>query len=302
MKEKKTAIVTGGTKNQFPAIAVLALNIADKCPNIADELVIFHDGVSVEEQQKIKKIFPTRFIEYKSPFMDNTEFTNTISNYFSLMVFCKYECWKLLDEYSCVIWSDYDILILKDISEINIKGKQSSKFIQKKYLISKFEKNIFWDFDYLLNDFNPMGDCISCGIFVLYDNFPKYLDFYRQCLKLTQDFAPVLWLPEEGIISILLQKENIKYDNIDEFVYATPRKEYKKYISISKIIHSVGQPKFWNDFENLDWNEYYYHWINEYKGMPFEKSKKQKNNYIKKIIKYLLPYGLIRFYQKIKQN
>ena len=60
---KKTAIVTGGTKNHFPAMAVLALNIADKCPDIADELIIFHDGISEVEQKKVQQIFPTVFIK-----------------------------------------------------------------------------------------------------------------------------------------------------------------------------------------------------------------------------------------------
>lgn len=53
----KKAIVTGGTRNFFPAMAVLALNIADKCPDIADELVIYHDGVSRSQQKKSKKSF-----------------------------------------------------------------------------------------------------------------------------------------------------------------------------------------------------------------------------------------------------
>ena len=127
-KLKKTAIVTGGTKNEFSAMAVLALNIKDKCPNIADELVIFHDGVSEKEQKKVQEIFPTRFIKYNSPFVNKPGFTESIKNYFTFMLFCRYECWNLLDDYSTVIWTDYDILILNNIEELKIRQNHCAKF------------------------------------------------------------------------------------------------------------------------------------------------------------------------------
>ena len=149
LKEKKTAIVTGGTSNQFPAMAVLALNLADKCPDIADELVIFHDGISDDEQKKVNQIFPTRFINYRNPFSDKSSFNETITNYFSFMVFCKYECWRLLEEYKTVIWCDYDITFLQNVSELkNLDGYYCS-FIQDHILARKFNTK-FWQFPILV--------------------------------------------------------------------------------------------------------------------------------------------------------
>ena len=300
MENKKTAIVTGGTKNQFPAMAVLALNIADKCPDIADELVIFHDGVSLEEQEKINKIFPTRFIEYKSPFTEVQGFTDTIKKYFSLMVFCKYECWRLLDEYKTVIWTDYDILILDSISEIKQRSDNYAKFVQNKYLVTKFERHVFWNFESDLKTFNILGECISCPLFVLYDDFPNYESFYNECLRLTQHFGSVLWTPEEAVISILFQQNNINYDLINPIIYVTQPFEYEKNKDKAKILHAAGQPKFWNGLNNEKWNSYYNKWLTVYNGIPFECKKEKRKITLKKLIKFIIPYGIIRLYQRKK--
>ena len=296
--DKKTAIVTGGTKNQFPAMAVLALNIADKCPDIADELVIFHDGIPEEEQKKVNQIFPTRFIEYKNPFKDRNNFNETITNYFSFMVFCKYECWKLLDEYKTVIWTDYDILLLDSISEIKERQNYYAKFVKSKFLVTKFERAVFWKFESDLAKFNMLGDCISCPLFVLYDDFPSYDDFYKECLELTQHFGSVLWTPEEGVISVLFQQHNINYDIIDSVVYVTQPFEYEKNKDKAKILHAAGQPKFWNGLKNEKWNSYYKIWTENYKGIGFQ----QKKISIKEIIKCIIPYGVIRLYQRKKNG
>ena len=63
----KTAIVTGGTHKDVSAMGALALNIREITPELADELIIFHDGISEKEQQIIKQIFPAKFVRYKYP-------------------------------------------------------------------------------------------------------------------------------------------------------------------------------------------------------------------------------------------
>ena len=114
----KTAIVTGGTRKDVSAMGALALNIREITPDLADELIIFHDGISEKEQQIIKHIFPTKFSRYKFPVGFWTKRRNSSLRYFSPMVFCKYECFRLLQEYDRVIWTDYDIVIVKELEEL----------------------------------------------------------------------------------------------------------------------------------------------------------------------------------------
>ena len=260
---KKTAIVTGGTSNQYPAMAVLALNIADKCPNIADELVIFYDDIPLAQQKLINSIFPTRFIKYKSPFSHVDNFSDEILNYFSPFLFCKYECFRLLDEYQTVIWTDYDVVITQDISELKEKNKTDAKFISSKFLGQKFNGKIFWEQNCIedIHNFDLLKPAISCCAFVLFDTLKNYKEIYDECIRLTERYAPALFLPEEAIISIVFQQKKICYEKLDYQKYCTLPKDIKGNENITSIIHAVGQPKFWNGLYNEQWESYYKKWL-----------------------------------------
>ena len=295
---KKTAIVTGGTKDQFPAMAVLALNIADICPNIADELVIYHDGIPLEEQKKMQAIFPTKFILYKSPFLDEKDFGGVVTNYFSLMVFCKYECWNLLHDYKTVIWTDYDIVITKDISEVSEKTNNYAKFVKAANIAKKLYPQIYEK--KVISNEDIHKDGISCNLFYLDDSFPNYDEFYRQCIILTREIANALYLPEEAVISILFLKNAIKYECLDEIMYVSqPR--LNNATEKTKILHAAGQPKFWSGLDNEQWNNYYNEWLMKYKGTPFC-AKNKKRIIFKKIFKAFLPYGVIDLIRILKRN
>lgn len=54
---EKRAIATGGGKEQFPAMAVLAMQIAKKYLDIADEPIIFHNGVKKSNKRGQVKFF-----------------------------------------------------------------------------------------------------------------------------------------------------------------------------------------------------------------------------------------------------
>lgn len=301
---KKTAIVTGGTNNHFPAMAVLAMNIADKCPDIADELIIFHDGISEVEQKKVQQIFPTVFIKYESPFQEIDNFSNEVKNYFSSFLFCKYELLKLLDSYECVIWTDYDVLIKQDISELKIKGQYDCKFLPDNLLAKKIHNSFYWNEDCIkdLKTFNMFSEAICCGLFVLFDTLPNYHNLYEKCIQLTKKYSNSLYLPEEAIYSVVLQQESILYDKLDFSKYAV-KPEYDKIEDENiKILHAIGQPKFWNGRENSEWNAYYERWLKDYNGIPFENKKTKKKSFIKKIFKCILPYGIVQVIKKIKQK
>ena len=260
---KKTAIVTGGTSNQYPAMAVLALNIADKCPNIADELVIFYDDIPLSQQKLINSIFPTRFIQYESPFKHTDNFSDEILHYFSPFVFCKYECFRLLDEYQTVIWTDYDVLITQDISDIKNKDKFDTKFISTMMLGGKINNKVFLDKNCLedIYTFDLFKPAVSCPLFVLFDSLKNYKEIHDECIRLTERYSSALVLPEEAVLSIIFQQKKICYDILDANKYCTFPKDIDKNKEITSIIHAVGQPKFWNGLYNEQWEHYYNQWL-----------------------------------------
>lgn len=295
--KNKTAIVTGGTSNDVPAMACLVMNIKDTNPNLADEIVILHDGISEKDQRLINSIFPTRFILYKSPFENIIKFKEVVTQYFSLMVFCRYECFKLLEDYDTVIWTDYDVVILQDLSELKKDTNSGMIFSYTPEPLSyqfydtiKKENNIKYDL-------TKKAICIP--IFTLHKKIKNYLLYYNWLIENTVIYAEHLYLPEVAVVNLLLQEFNLDFDTfITSKYYAHPIKD--KNMKDIKILHAYGQPKFWNGSYNKIWETNYKAWI-RMGGTPYEhrtlKGRLKRTctylyQYIKKMIK--LPKKILR--------
>ncbi len=248
-------LVTGGTKKDIDAMAVLALNVRDKTPGLADEMVVFHDGVPEGVQEKFNRIMPARFIRYRCPVPKWKLWQNKIIRYFSPMVFCKYECFRLLDQYETVIWSDYDVVIKEDISEL-LRGDSSCSFacnretVMRQMLYPKADEKNYREFD--LN-----GPSICTPLFLLNQSCGDYKEYVSCCYELTKKYIRDIYLPEQCIFTMLVQKYGIPYDEIDRAVYCAHPKDDAENV---KILHAYGQPKFWNGLENQQWNRYYDRW------------------------------------------
>lgn len=267
---KSKALVTGGSADMAPAMAVLAINLKQVSPNLVDELIIYHDGIDLKTQSKINSIFPCRFIFYPNPFENVEDFPELVRDYFSFNVFCKYECFKLLDEFEKVVWTDFDVCFLKDISSV-FDFDSPCYFLSGSKLRSKFCD----DFDTsLFPDINFSKSSISTGLFGVSRTLTESEVFYRDCYSYTKKFAKYLKLPEEAVISVLLHKYGIVPEIVDSEVYAQP-------VSIGAsektiILHAVGQPKFWNRTrkdiaqKNEIWEKNYHEWIFSFHGNRFE--------------------------------
>lgn len=253
----KTAIVTGGTKKDIDAMAVLAINIQKVSPNLADELVIYHDGISLEKQKLIQEIMPTRFIRYKCPLNLFKLMSNKVIRYFSPMIFCKYECLKLLNEYDTVIWTDYDVVIKEDISELKYCNMDMNFILDKETPLKKMFFEGIEKAD--MGEYDLMGDCITAPLFVFKNSLPKYNEYYDWCYDMTDKYLKYLYLPEQCIYTMLVQNFHIPYGELDkETYYYHPKIATEK----TKILHAYGQPKFWNGLYNEQWDLCYKEWMN----------------------------------------
>jgi len=281
---KKKALVTGGTKKDVAAMAVLVINIKQTNPNLVDEIVIFHDGISERDQMIMNSIFPCRFIYYQFPGYNSSDFNTTINDYFSPMVFCKYECFRLLDEYQIVIWSDYDVIILKDISELlepcssNIKMILSPPaIVRSSFTESIKEINLKYDLE---------KTAICMSLFVLFDSLNNYQKYYEWCIEKAKELGKHLYFGEQAIVDILLQEFNIELFDLhcSQNIYSIhPVRD--EITDKTKIIHAYGQPKFWNGIENKMWEENYKEWIN----IGGSKIPRKKNRDLKSILSRFIP-------------
>jgi lipopolysaccharide biosynthesis glycosyltransferase len=264
---KKKVLVTGGTKNNAIAIAVFIINVKETNPHLVDEIVIFHDGISKEEQLLMNSVFPCRFIVYKFPNYDPTDFNPIVNEYFSSMVFCKYECFKLLDEYRIVIWSDYDVIFLKNLSELLDSCPSGIKMIpypsdnienKTEYSVKGSFYNSIENIDMTKFDLEKAGVMLS--LFVLFDNHKNNHIYYEWCIRKTKEMGRHLYLPEQAIINLLLQEYDLDIFNLDYKKYSV-HPIYDTVTNETRILHSYGKYKYWNEFENDIWKKNYKKWI-----------------------------------------
>lgn len=252
---KRTAIVTGGTCKDVSAMGTLAINIRDVVPNLADELIIFHDGIKRKDQQIIQNIFPTRFYKYNFPIDFFSMRKNCSLRYFSTMIFCKYECFRLLEEYDRVIWTDYDVVILKDLREL-IENKSGFQIVEDRAPLKRMFLPRMTEADFSEYDLEKEGVCTP--IFVVTKEIGNYLQFYNWCIDSTLKYAVYIDLPEQCIISMMIQKFSIPYVGLSGKQYALHPRDYDGEAS---IIHAYGRPKFWEGLYNEQWESYYKRWL-----------------------------------------
>lgn len=277
----KIAIVTGGTSKDVAAMGTLALNIRKIMPHIADELVIFHDGIKKKDRELIQSIFPTRFIKFNFPIAFRDMRSNRSLRYFSPMIFCKYECLNLLDEYEKVMWTDYDVVILKDISEL-LKENLGLTIVEVKAPVRHMFLDAVSRYDMKEFDLDKYG--VGTQIFIVTRAIGDYKKYYEWCVNATKKYAGCIDLPEQCILSMAVQKFKISYATIDVKKYACPVADMDINIDDVSILHCYGRPKFWEGRKNVYWERYYDEWLSR-GGSRYRQPFKEKLIKIKENIK-----------------
>lgn len=262
----KRAIVTGGTKSDVAAMAVLAINIKETNADLFDKLIIYHDGIKKKDRERIQSIFNTEFIRYKYPCKSRNDI---VMSYFSTMVFCKYECLKLLGEYDVVVWTDYDVIVEGSLSEVCefsdtfINVLEDTKSIREMFY-KKIEEQ-----KYNKYDLGCRG--ISMSLFALSNKLPHYDRIYQWCYEKTIEYDADIYLPEQCVFSLALQEFRMDYSCIDWNRYSSHPKNAN---GNEIVLHAAGQPKFWSGLYNEHWNRMYREWVCM-GGTPYSDKRKR---------------------------
>lgn len=255
----KKAIITGGTRQDFEAMATLVMNIMDVMPELNADIIIFHDGISKEDRHQLTAIYPVRFIKYKAPIHFWQMYTNPNIRYFSSVIFCKYETLRMLGEYESVMWTDYDVIIKEDISNL-FESCRGATFVTNGTAKLKdmfYEKSLSRLQQKFGNEFELDKDAVTTPLFIFSRDIGDYNQYYRWCNKVTQKYCRYLSLPEQATFSMMLQKFDVSYDELSNEIYALHPKYDKE---TAKIVHAYGQPKFWNGYNDERWNMYNKKW------------------------------------------
>ncbi|MDL2266662.1 glycosyltransferase [Desulfovibrio sp. OttesenSCG-928-G15] len=252
MSKKNVAIVLGATSNYVSQLANVLISLHKYSPSIADDIIIYHDGIGEDKQRLLRSIgLPLIFINYTLEVRD--KIVDEAIEAYSTLAFSRYECFSLLDSYIKVIWLDIDILIQKDISGLLEYGDKTG------FACTKNDCGMlnFCNFYEPIPGYSMYDDLYNSGVLVFKDILPGYQKFKDWCYQKTEEFAESLKWPDQGILNLLIQEFSIDLELIDILRYHCHPD--RKSFACAELVHSYGPLKFWNsmerDFAFPEWTE-----------------------------------------------
>lgn len=254
MNKKKVAIVMSGTSNLAFAMANVLIGLEKYSRNFASEVIIFHKGMSNEDQQCLRKLATCRFIEYAGhESINNLPTTDNIQKY-SIMSFAIFEIFSFLEEFENVIYLDADLLLQKDISGILDYGPVamgSGRLTINEACGSK-----------------PLPDTSttiakSSGVVIINDQLTNYETLTEQCYLHTAKLWYTLVFPDQAILNLVLNLNDVTINDLPP-TYNTGK--VNKNLHAAAIVHTQGgKSKFWNNgVSNImfpEWNRNNELWI-----------------------------------------
>lgn len=235
------------------AIGTAIVNLARTQNRDVENIIIFHDGISLSDQSVITTFADVEFIEYEAAFLTAAAKRSRFIDHFSPMVFSKYECLKLLDRYSKVLWLDYDIHVLKDISEL-LQGPDTpfSSLPSGRPVSGSFTRPI--------SGFNMEIAGMSSGTFVISRSIGDFTAIHQFCEEQTLQNARRLKMPEQAIFDLAFQEFGVEPSFIDPEKYALHPEKWNG-DPYPSILHCYGRRKFWSGLEFRPWRSNYKIWL-----------------------------------------
>lgn len=255
--KKNFAIVFGATGNMAFALANVLIGLKKHSPSLNADIIVFEQGISENDKNLIDSIYPCNFYKYIFP-SNNPEFSVDCLNRFTHLSFSRYECFRLLDKYKNILWLDIDILIKKDISEILDYNESGIALVLDGSPVKV-------NFTQEIPNYELERKMCNAGIMFINDKLENNNKIADWCYKKTMELAPYLTFADQGIINIMLQEFNLDVQRLSLKYNCHPG---FKTASNACILHTFCPEKFWNYYNNQEWNENYNKWI-KMGGSPY---------------------------------
>ena len=244
-KKKKVALIFGITKESVFVLANALVGLKRHNDKFWDDIIIYHNGVSNNEQKSLEKILDVKFVDLSGvAYLNEIEKENTeIANNKALVSFYKIEAFKLLKDYHRIIWNDADVLIQDDISELADYGAESGLAFG-----SPFPELVMGScFKSLTDAYEMFCPLWNTRIMVMSDKLENYMELYDWCKKFLEENSEKLVKLDFAIFNILLQEFSIVPESINSDKYVCPLGS--KLAKEATIVHADAQLKFWNNLE-----------------------------------------------------
>lgn len=318
----KYAVVYACDKNFLFTFCTSLLSIKKYSKNILEytDIILYYDGLEENDIKLIEKIHPVTCINYKYPL----EIDKNDENFkkYTQLAYARYEMFDILDKYEKVLYIDVDTMITNDLSYIfdnfcNENGIAIALDEQKG--LTSVAKN----FKKPLEKYNMNIQGLNSGVILFSNKLSSREEIKNWCYKKTVEMLDNLVCPDQGIINIMLQQFNIKYDILPDICNCLPgNKKYFDKSNNSVIIYHCagGGVRFWRYSYDNRWEELYQEYLN-YGGKEYKNNDKPWRKLIKKyqlwkydffnrspnpnvhtgrFIKYILTYPFYKLFKKGK--
>ncbi len=245
MDKKETCIVFGITANLTFALANVLIGLKKHSPDLADEIIVYHDNISENDRDLMRAILPTRFIKYEFPIKDTSNFDPMFFSQFSNLAYSRFECFNLLNEFKNVIWLDVDILIQKDISGLLEYEHDGMGILPGDRIKHNFKEPMD------CYDMEKMG--YWTGTILFTDRIKNYDKITDWCYEKLLEYSDKLYLPDQAIMNIALLNFGINPAGFDKDVFCAH--PVSKAARDAVIVHSYRPKKFWDCWKFEEWDE-----------------------------------------------
>lgn len=262
---KKTALMLADTRPAL--IGQMLLQIEKTNRDVFDEVIVFDTGLNDNDKALMQKLMPCRFIKYESPISSELLKRDRFKR-FSLIMFARYEMFRLLNDYSLIMWMDTDMVIQGSLKELldETAGYGFSILCEDPH--NKSAKKVDYmrtNFFHAISKYNMNTYLYCTGMIIVRDCLEQSCDFTEWCYQKTLEWADNLNLPDQGVLNALTQefKLNVKpFGNNGKYgCYPFIGRNCEDAITV----HSWGTNKFWNNwYLNCKfpfWEECYREWI-----------------------------------------
>lgn len=293
-KPYKKGIFLAATSDSAFALGVMVGNIKEVMPDEIDIFYIAHDGFTLQEQEAFKKVAgytPIKFISFTK-----NDLLSRLQTYgggawllqvgflkrWTHMAYAMFEPLLLLDECSCIVYLDFDILLLKSIKEIFSYKQYHFAAHRGRSKLNPTLKNYNGDF--------KDARVYRSGIVAYYDCIANPKECYKQIYRDSATFG----INDQGVLSLLILQNCFR---VKDLGYTYTGSTYWRKSRGFCIIHAWGSNgRFWNNalvyrFFGDIWGKYYQKWL-DCGGSPYEKGFICKANYAIERIRFHLAYKL----------
>lgn len=236
------------------ALASVLMDLKSVSPTLADEIVIFHDGMSRGTKASLRKICDLRFERFRFPTnLTSIQELPAVTTW-SPLVFASFDFLTLLNEFDSVIQLDYDLRLLRDISDL--LPNKAHMTVSPSYPLREFFVNPIENYDLQANGF------LTWSFSSRIRNPSEMRDF---CYEKLAEHAQNLRYPEMAILAMMQQEFSLEVKNVPGKIWTPHPLEAEE---DARILHSYGGDKFWTTVRNEIWEQNYSQWL-QMGGRPY---------------------------------